>query len=254
MTEREFIDHLRPRFGGKDYALIPQVRNATGFANRVRTADAIAVSLWPSRGVDVHGFEFKDSRTDWLKELKTPAKAEEIGRYCAHWSLVVSDPKIFSPDELPALLGAIHVGDGASIVLKKAPRRDVESPTWTFVAAILRAASEVVTGESEIQRLIAVAVNKADAGRYKAIKDAEEQERKRSGRELLELQKWVREFEEASGIEIRRGWQGATKIGAAVQFVLDGGLKDVRADMERMAQSCDGIKQTITETLASQGV
>lgn len=253
MTEREFVDHLKGRFGGKDYVLIPQVRNATGFPGRVRTADALAVSLWPSRGIDAHGFEFKDSRADWLKELKQPEKSEEIGRYCAFWWLVVSDPKVFGPDELPAGWGAIHAADGGTTVLKKAPRRDALAPTWTFLAAVLKAAADVVTGEGVIQSRIAAAVAKADAGRWEAIEAAEKRGRERGGRELAELEKKVTEFEAASGVTFRRGWERAGQIGAAVRFVLDGGVERLTGDLRRIVETCDRVKAAAVGAMEAAG-
>ena len=39
-----------------------------GFAGGGRYADAIAMNLWPSRGLAVHGFEIKISRGDWQRE------------------------------------------------------------------------------------------------------------------------------------------------------------------------------------------
>lgn len=254
MTERDFFECLKPRYNGNDFALVPQVRNQTGFTRRVRTADAIAISLFPSRGIDVHGFEFKDSRTDWLKELKEPEKSEEIGRFCAFWWLVVSDPKHFQPDELPAAWGAMHAVDGAVKVLKKAPRRDVQEPSWVFVAAVLRAAKDFVTSEVEIQRRIAAAVSKAEEGRYAAICRAREDGQKHAQNQLAEYAASVSEFEKASGVSITgwRGWHGANtaeKVGAAVRFVMDGGVEKLQAELRAISATCDRVKQAAESVL-----
>ena len=64
-TESDLTDALKARFCLPAWAFFPAVRNAAGFdANR--TADGIAMSLWPSRGLEVYGFEIKVSRGDWL--------------------------------------------------------------------------------------------------------------------------------------------------------------------------------------------
>ena len=46
--------------------------------------------VWPSRGLYLHGFEIKVHRNDWLRELKNPAKAEEIAGYCHFWWVVAT--------------------------------------------------------------------------------------------------------------------------------------------------------------------
>src|SRR5688572_18266988 len=81
---------LAKRFAPSAYAFLPQLRNGTGFG-RTRTADAVAMSLWPSRGIYLHGFEIKVGRGDWLSELRQPEKAEEIARFCKYWSLVAAE-------------------------------------------------------------------------------------------------------------------------------------------------------------------
>lgn len=256
MTEREFYLCLKPRYGGQDFALIPQVRNQTGYSRRVRTADAIAVGLWPSRGIDVHGFEFKDSRTDWLKELKDGSKAEEIGRFCAYWWLVVSDPKIFSPDELPAAWGAIHAKDGATVILKKAPRRETQEPSWVFVASILRAAQEVVTSEAEVQRQVAAAVSKANDGNYAAISKARNEGRADGQKAAEEMAAKVREFEKASGIRID-GWsysEDAQKVGETVRFLLSGGADGLEGRLRGVVEAAKRIASEAEKALALPGV
>jgi len=60
--EKFLFELLQKRFPSEEYACLPQVRNATGYSSVIRTADAIAMSLWPSRGLDLHGFEFKSLR------------------------------------------------------------------------------------------------------------------------------------------------------------------------------------------------
>ncbi len=59
VTADDLWKALPRRYPQTEYALFSQVRNATGFASRIRTADAIALSLWPSRGLALYGFEFK---------------------------------------------------------------------------------------------------------------------------------------------------------------------------------------------------
>ena len=57
MNEGGVFEALKTRYNSPEYCLLPQVRNSTGYSSKVRTADAIAMSLWPSRGLTLTGFE-----------------------------------------------------------------------------------------------------------------------------------------------------------------------------------------------------
>lgn len=165
-TERMMLDLLRQRHdkdsgNGPRYVFAEHVRSAAGFGawndrdllmeqggRAIRTADAMAVDLWPSSGNLVHGFEVKVSRSDWLAELRDPTKADAIRRYCDHWWLVVPDAAIVRGD-LPDGWGLLAVGkDGALRVRTKAPRLDREPMPPTFVASLLRAAVRTATKET----------------------------------------------------------------------------------------------------------
>jgi hypothetical protein len=58
---------LAARYCAPAWAIFYEVANATG-ANGSRYADAVAMSLYPSRGLELHGFEVKKSRWDWVRE------------------------------------------------------------------------------------------------------------------------------------------------------------------------------------------
>lgn len=67
-----------------------------------RRADAVHIGLWQSRGagrIDV--CEIKTSRSDFLRELADPAKAEAWWPYCTAFWLVVPHISIAGPDDLP---------------------------------------------------------------------------------------------------------------------------------------------------------
>ena len=97
---------LRDRYKPPEYAFLEEVRNDAGF-DASRSCDAIAMSLWPSRGLDLQGFEIKASRSDWLRELKDPAKAEAVCKFCDFWWLAVGDAGIVLDGELPVSWGLL---------------------------------------------------------------------------------------------------------------------------------------------------
>lgn len=145
-TERHMLDLIHVRYAvdagnGPRYVVAEHVRNQGGFGwdEPLRTADAIAVDLWPSSGHLIHGFEVKVSRSDWLTELRDPDKAEAFKRYCDHWWLVVPD-KTMVRDDLPTGWGLLAIGrDGRLRIAKSAPKLDREPMPIGMTAALLRA-------------------------------------------------------------------------------------------------------------------
>lgn len=150
-TERSMLDLLRNRYSvnpgnGPRYVFAEHVRNYCGFAGygtttALRTADAIAVDLWPSSGHLVHGFEVKVSRSDWLTELKDPEKAEAFRPYVDHWWLVVPDANIVRND-LPAGWGLLVLSGNTLRARKRAPRLDRQPMPFGMTAAWLRAVAK----------------------------------------------------------------------------------------------------------------
>lgn len=155
LTESDLLAMLRARYtekagNGDAWAFVTHVRNAAGFdANR--TVDAIAMSLWPSRGLTLHGFEIKCSRTDWQRELVNPAKAEAFTQLVDRWWLVVADESIVLPGELPEGWGLLAVrGSGLRCVTEAGALRPEgvsaqgrplpDAFKRSFLASLLRAA------------------------------------------------------------------------------------------------------------------
>lgn len=144
-TEDEMLKLLRRRYGaeqgnGPAYAFVEGVRNDAGF-NASRTIDAMAMSLWPSRGLLLSAFEIKTARSDWLRELRDPSKAEAFQRYVDFFYLVVSDEKIVALGELPSTWGLMAPRGGGIGVVVEAPRLQGAQPmSRGMLAALLRQA------------------------------------------------------------------------------------------------------------------
>lgn len=132
------LAELWPKNG---YAILPEVGNSTG-ARTNRHADAVVMSLWPSRGLDIYGVEIKVSRSDWLSELRNPEKADAIAQYCDGWYVAVSRADIIQTGELPKTWGLIACDTGKAKITKPAPTLEAKAPDRGFIAAMLRRASE----------------------------------------------------------------------------------------------------------------
>jgi len=196
---------LAKRYAPPSWALLSQLGSGTGWA-RGRYADAVALGLWPSRGIDLHGFEVKVHRGDWLRELKKPEKADEIAVYCDFWWLVVGAPDVvdLARDPIPTTWGVLEL-DGRGLVQRRKAERNagVVAIDKPLVAAIFRRASEDMMPRSSIH---AALDEKWDEGR-KAGRSEAEGDRDNSAVDASALRTAVAEFEAASGVKIN-GYAG----------------------------------------------
>lgn len=136
-TSGSLLLKLKARFDPREWAFFSEVPNGTGCSQR-RTADALAMNLWPSKGLQLHGFELKVSRGDWLRELRQPDKATPIKRYCDHWWLVASSDDVVRSDTMPAGWGLMVVRNGNLVVDVEAPSLTTAALDRAFVAALVR--------------------------------------------------------------------------------------------------------------------
>ncbi len=235
---------LKKRYPEEQYALLAQVRNGTGFSRVTRTADAIAMGLWPSRGLHMHGFEFKCSRADWLNELKQPEKAEEIGKFCHFWWIVVSSKEFVRVDEVPPNWGLL-VNTGRGLRAEKAaPERPAKDPSVAFLASVLRSAGRVFTTDVALEAALAKA-------RQEGREEGEKSARANLNLEISEAsrdRKAIEDFEKAAGVRITR-WDGG-RVGEAVKAVMNGGTKPLMASLQQIQAQAEHLSARASAALA----
>lgn len=208
------------RYNEDAYAVLPQVANKTG-SGVSRTADAVVMGLWPSRGLTLEGIEIKVSRSDWLRELSNPSKADVIFRYCDKWYVACPVGVVdLKKDAFPETWGLLeieqtrdqllekHEDSGYRVVQEpwfrvvervKAPvRKDVEEPGRGFLASLLRNLQLYSPGEEEVRRQVA----EAKALVLRESEEVCERQLSRVRAEQLELKKQVLEFERATGLSV----------------------------------------------------
>jgi len=198
-----------------EWALLFEVRDATG-GRATRSADALAMSLWPSRGLELYGMEIKVSRSDWRREREKPQKAETIAAYCHRWQ-IVAPPGVVPIEELPPAWGLL-TWDGKRFSTQREPARTEAKPIdYLFLAAILRRAHK--TDQASLDALI--------ADREKMMRDQNdtlvEQRVQARTRDFHHLKQSVDEFELKSGLKLSP-WD-AGNIGAAVKVVQAMGVR-----------------------------
>lgn len=241
MHSAELMDRLRRRYPPPAFALFAEVGDQTGGRNR--SADAIAMGLWRSRGIDLMGFEIKVDRRDWLREYKNPEKAEPIARFCDRWWIVVSDPEIVADGELPAGWGLIVPrGDGLAVSVD-APKLEPVPMTRLFLAALMRAKHKVNPLETAVREA-------RDRGIEEGIARAKrEWTVEVAHRKAEALRTSIEAFEEASGVKID-DWNGG-HVGRAVAVVQSLFALDGRRQFQEMRRQAAQIVNEIDQALGA---
>lgn len=225
MNAKEVLDHLKMYFPSPAYCFLEQVADGTG-ARQHRWADAVAMSVWPSRGYDIHGIEVKVSKYDWQNELKNPAKSAAVQQYCNRWWIATPDDTIISPGELPPTWGwMVCNAKGSMKVIREAPALTPKTVSVEFVASILRNVQKADENAIEEERRKAYQKGHDLGGGY--TRD-----------QLKNLRQAVDEFEKASGIEISE-YSDGKELGEAVKT-----LRHLKYRVEQISgaiKACDSI-------------
>ncbi len=145
-TNLSIFELLSRRFPAGEWAYFEEVRQKPGAG---RSADSVAVNLWSSRGYAICGFEVKVTRSDWLRELKDPSKAQPIFEYCDRWALV-AEKGIVKEGEIPDTWGHIEKRGQTLYEVKAAPKLQAKPLTREFFASLIRRGHETLERRAEI--------------------------------------------------------------------------------------------------------
>jgi hypothetical protein len=243
--EDEMVNRLAVKFCAPAWAFFRQVGNSTG-SNCRRHIDAVAMCIWPSRGYEIHGFEVKCSRSDLVRELAQPEKADDVAGHCDFFWLVLNDKRIVNESViLPDGWGVMAPRGKGLTVVKKASR--IEAPTITrgFVAALLRRAWESTSPESRLEAAKKKSFEEGRTAGFQAsnamIEDAQTKHRA--------LAKEVSDFESAAGITLcSREWRsgpGGAAVGTLLRTILDGGYKVWGQNLDNLMFCLKGVMQGV---------
>lgn len=270
ITEADVVALLRAKFtksgngGSGTHAFLAQVRNKAGFEAE-RTFDAVAIDLWPSRGLTIEIFEVKCDRRDWQTELAKPQKAEAACQIADRFT-IVAPVGCVKVEELPHGWGLIEVhGDGEEkpwrLVSKSASARlHDEKPNDRlidrgFLVGLLRSAPGAIPGgkrKGPDQVEIDVAVKAA----LSAAQVQWERQQERDTTRMRERLEKLTEFERATGLQISSIYSQAhdpKALGRAVKMVINGdkavedGQRRVAAVQEGLRRAADALDPFIME-------
>lgn len=228
---------LRERYAPPEFAFFEEVGDS-GSSSHVY-ADGVAINMWASRGYAIHGFEVKVSRSDWLRELKRPDKAEPIITKCDHFWLVAPDD-VYLIDEVPPTWGILAFKEGKLREKRKAPLLEPKPITRAFVAQMFRRSAD-----KEVRNIQAL-IDKALQDEHAKIDARVAEQVKYKTRELNELAgKWKR-VEEACGQQ----WLSDAEVTEAVRIVLKAGVGSTFSGLHEISQRLLRAHQRIEEAFA----
>lgn len=236
LTMRQMLEN---KFPSNEYALLEEVRDKAGFDAR-RSADYILVNLWPSRGLHISGFEQKASRTDWLRELKKPEKAEAIFQYCDFFWLLTGDESVAKIEEIPDTWGWMSAKNNKIRVLKEAPKlQPVLRPTSFIVAMIKRAVDKSgYVHRDQIQKKIEEAVIRGENNSKFRIDELQN--------EISRLKKVIQDFDQASGTNLAyRYGESAQQTGAIIKFLRENHPDHIHKRLVNLMTAAEDIRKNV---------
>lgn len=238
---------LAARFTAPEWSIMWEVSNGTGAAGGHRYADAVAMSLWPSRGLELWGMEIKVSRADWKREAEDPTKAELIASYCDRWFIVTTPGVIQDISEIPPAWGWLEAGEKGIIQRKDATKTEAKPCDRRFLAALLRRAGGLDEGRLQVE------LDARDRDRAETYaKRVQDEVRERMSRQG-DLQAVVEKFQAASGIDLGSHgfginvWASPDELGAIVNVLMNSNRLSIYGNMSeaagRLRKAADELDQ-----------
>lgn len=249
-SEAAVLMALREHFPAGEYAVIPQVPDATSY-RKSRTADALVMGLWSSRGIYLHGVEIKVDRYDWSREKKNPKKAEAIAQFCDYWWIAAGNERVVALAELPENWGLLAANDKGKLRSVKAAKRLEPQPiTRDFLAGLMRAIEKATVPFEHVETKIAERM---------AEERTKESRRESSNFRIQELERkyenlktGVEAFERESGIRIDRySDYFNTEIGKAVAALRHGADVRVQRQIEQLIKTLESMVKQNQEQLGA---
>ncbi|KNY18210.1 hypothetical protein AKG11_03455 [Shinella sp. SUS2] len=206
LTSSDIRLGMSKRWTEPEYAIMWEVSNVTG-ASAKRYADAVIMSLWPSRGLELHGVEIKVSRSDWKREAADPKKAEAIARYCDRWYIHTTPGVVDDLSDLPPAWGLREYDGKSWKTIREAAKNDPEPITRPFLAALLRRADDMMRlmVNEATRQARDTAHQEIEKFRESRSRDIEEAAKRRTAH-LEKKAESIAEFEAAFGADSLASW------------------------------------------------
>lgn len=228
----------------RGWAFFEEARNSTGFPRQVRSADGLALGLWPSLGLELQGFEVKVSRGDWLRELKDPSKAAEFQKWCDRW-WVVAPAGIVQRAELPPTWGLMEVpekGRKRLAVTVPAPKLEAQPLDRRFVAALVRQL------EADRQAQVSAAADRLWEAQRARMLEGHELERQGLAKRAETAEAKLRELAHALGLSVYDVQWDTLPVVNRVKAALE-----AQAALQRQALAIERAAHALESLTANRG-
>lgn len=246
LSESQIVDLIEKKYPLPAWVVLTQLRDGTGFATKGQSADAFAFGVWPSRGLEIHGFEVKSWRNDWLRELKRPDKAEFFFKHVDYWWLV-SDQEVAKIEEIPSNWGWMEVSGRCLKIKKQAPKFEGVTIDRLFLMSIMRGVSTAYVPREDLKKLVDIEKKQWQKEQEESVKD----ELKEAERRM----KNIEDFEKITGLQIDKPWSEdrGKKVGELVNLVLESNLSWTLKDIRRGALEVGRCLRAIKNMKVFQG-
>lgn len=125
------------------------ITEAAAPGGTTRRADLVRIGMWASRGTGIDVHEIKVSRSDWLRELDDPAKAEAWWPYCNRF-WITAPPGIVADGELPEGWGLMEPSSrGRRFKVRVPAASKAPNLTVPLLVELLRRADNERLGEMD---------------------------------------------------------------------------------------------------------
>lgn len=243
---------MSDRFAEPQWAIMWEVGEGTGSMSG-RYADAVMMSLWPSRGLELHGVEIKVSRADWKREAADPTKAEAIAKFCDRWWIHTPPGIVDDLSDLPPAWGLREWNGKNWKTVREAEKTAVEPISRAFLAALLRRADNsmkrmIKEATQEARQAAGDEAERMRQGFAKRVEDAVE----RRTRDLRAAKDNVAAFEAAFGKGAATRWDCHPERWGAAALALDNAFceyKGLKGLAQRLREAADAVESLQAEVL-----
>lgn len=249
-TTADVNDMLWRKFTDKgEHIVLFNVPDQVGTSGK-RYCDAVAIGMWGSSGREIHGFEIKVSRGDWLRELRQVDKADPFIKQCDRWSLITADASIAKLAEIPASWGwATCTKNGIRWQRPATPNpSDHHTMPRLWAYALIRKAFERGPRSAEWQ----AALRQLEAQKQTEIKAGLEQRVRGAPEALVNLQARVDAFEKASGMKLEDWRLGDVgKLARRIHEISEDGYRGFRRTLQSQAEALQRLAKDTEAALSA---
>lgn len=196
----EFLRALHHHHGSAaQWCYYEELATSTG-SDKKNILDAWAMHVWPSTNFERITYEVKVSRSDFAREIASPQKRKSGLLYSNRFYFVTPEGLV-KPAEIPAECGLLEFdADGRERYTVHAPWRDMDRPTWAFMAAAMREAQRLADKRVTAQVLTEYEERERTLTKWREDLRAQQDAQEAARRQLHEEWQKCRDAQRAAGL------------------------------------------------------